>query len=192
MADRICTVPDCDTVGQTRRDMCNMHYKRWRTHGDPLLGGNIRHFCTIDGCDSPVVGRGWCQKHYDRWAKHGDPTVTLRIVGDDLTRFWSYVDRDGPVAPFVEHLGNCWLWTGLTDDKGYGHARVEGRNIGAHVWAWRLLVGPVPNGLELDHLCRVTGCVRVTHLEPVAKAENVRRRNLALAGKPWLVGQVIA
>jgi hypothetical protein len=49
-----------------------------------------------------------------------------------------------------------------------------------------MFVGPVPEGLELDHLCRVTTCVRPSHLEPVTTGENVRRRNLALAGKPWL------
>lgn len=155
MADRICAIPECGNVEQTRRGMCDMHYRRWRRNG--------------------VAG----------------PPGSLRIIGDDLTRFWSHVDQEGPIPPLVEHLGNCWLWTGHRDDKGYGHIKASGQVVRTHLWAWRAFVGPVPDGLELDHLCRVTACVRVTHLEPVTKGENVRRRNLALAGKPWLDGQEV-
>jgi hypothetical protein len=68
----------------------------------------------------------------------------------------------------------CWLWTGYIDADGYGKWRRPGR--GAHLVVWEDLRGPIPDGLELDHLCRVTRCVNPDHLEPVTRAENIRRR----------------
>lgn len=65
----------------------------------------------------------------------------------------------------------CWQWTGPVDQNGYGKF---GRNV-AHRRAYEELVGPVPEGLELDHLCHNRGCINPAHLEPVTRAENIRR-----------------
>jgi len=68
--------------------------------------------------------------------------------------------------------GNCWRWQGLMRPDGYGkHA---GRQ--AHRVVYENLVGPIPEGLELDHLCRNKSCVNPDHLEPVTREENARRR----------------
>lgn len=85
-------------------------------------------------------------------------------------RFWTHVDK----------TAECWLWTSTTDGNGYGRFRHGSRSTGetvvqAHVFAYELAHGPVPEGLELDHLCRVHGCVRPNHLEPVTHRVNVRR-----------------
>ena len=83
-------------------------------------------------------------------------------------RFWSKVDV----------LGDCWEWLGYRADNGYGRFVLGGRGAameGAHCVAYTLTVGPVPAGLELDHLCRNRGCVNPAHLEPVTHVENVRR-----------------
>jgi hypothetical protein len=70
----------------------------------------------------------------------------------------------------------CWLWTGAINGSGYGSVYVgPGRWNGAHRVVWQLLRGPVPAGLQLDHLCRVRACVSVQHLEPVTCLQNVRR-----------------
>lgn len=68
----------------------------------------------------------------------------------------------------------CWLWR-HAGGVGYGTARVGGRTVNAHRLAYEAFVGPVPEGLELDHLCRVRRCVNPNHLEPVTRSENMRR-----------------
>lgn len=73
----------------------------------------------------------------------------------------------------------CWLWTG-SRRKAYGRLRVQGRVVSVHRFAYELLVGPIPDGLTIDHLCRQTLCIRPDHLEPVTAAENLRRENEAL------------
>lgn len=70
---------------------------------------------------------------------------------------------------------DCWLWTGYVAAGGYGEFHLAGRTRKAHRVAYELLVGPVPEGLDLDHLCRVRRCVNPEHLEPVTRQENLRR-----------------
>lgn len=72
---------------------------------------------------------------------------------------------------------DCWEWT-ASRPHGYGQISVggrAGRPRRAHIVLWELLHGPVPDGLELDHTCRNTACIRPAHLEPVTHAENMRR-----------------
>lgn len=69
----------------------------------------------------------------------------------------------------------CMLWTGAQASNGYGSFRVEGRTWKAHRWAWTRANGRVPNGLDLDHLCRNRLCVNVDHLEMVTRQENLLR-----------------
>lgn len=80
------------------------------------------------------------------------------------------------VAKFVpEPNSGCWLWTASCDSKGYGKIYVNGKLVGAHRVAYELFVGPIPDGLHIDHLCRVRCCVNPSHMEPVTHAENIRR-----------------
>lgn len=69
----------------------------------------------------------------------------------------------------------CRIWTGSLDRQGYGRRWWRGQSRGAHLAAYEEEVGPVPEGMVLDHLCRVHACVNVDHLEPVTQAVNVRR-----------------
>lgn len=93
-------------------------------------------------------------------------TSLLPYVNDDaLRRFWSRVDASG----------DCWLWTGTTPPSGYGIFSIGYRKTGAHRFAYEVTIGSIPEGLVLDHLCRVTRCVRPDHLEPVTVSENLRR-----------------
>lgn len=71
----------------------------------------------------------------------------------------------------------CWIWVGAIHRNGYGnvHLSKPRRNAVAHRAVYEHLVGPIPNGLELDHLCRVRCCVNPAHLEPVTQKENAER-----------------
>lgn len=78
----------------------------------------------------------------------------------------------------VEIVGTCWLWTARPSKNGYGGISLGGQRaprVYAHRLAYELLVGPIPPGLVLDHLCFNKLCVNPDHLEPVTAAENTRR-----------------
>lgn len=69
----------------------------------------------------------------------------------------------------------CWLWTAKIGRDGYGRFYLARRWLMAHRFAHELLVGPIPEGHDVDHLCRTRLCVRPQHLEAVTHAENMRR-----------------
>lgn len=74
------------------------------------------------------------------------------------------------------HDSPCWIWIGRNvDNPDYGKLRDNGVVRYAHVVAYEQRVGSIPDGLQLDHLCRVKRCIRPDHLEVVTGAENVRR-----------------
>lgn len=75
----------------------------------------------------------------------------------------------------IHDTGDCWLWTGALRGGGYPGVRWQGRLVGAHHVVYELIHGALPDGLELDHLCRVRRCVRPDHLEAVTRSENHRR-----------------
>ena len=80
-------------------------------------------------------------------------------------RFWSKVDASG----------DCWEWT-AGRNWGYGKFMdADYSTVRAHRWAWESLVGPIPDGLTLDHLCRNKLCVNPDHLEPVTMRANTLR-----------------
>lgn len=180
MADRsMCSLGDGEPV--IARGWCAKHYRAWKKHGDPLAVGKLGrppgpvNLCSIDSRDGPVFGRGWCQMHYARWRRYGDPLATKRIIGDVEARFWSKVDKDGPVPAHRPDLGPCWIWTDVPNDMGYGVFGIGQKVVKAYRWSYERFVGPIPAGLMPDHLCRNPPCVRPDHLEPVTNRENVLR-----------------
>jgi len=76
----------------------------------------------------------------------------------------------------VHRVDECWIYPGYCNTKtGYGNAQFDGQRMEAHTATYRLLIGPVPEGLELDHLCRVRACCNPLHLEPVTHRVNLLR-----------------
>lgn len=69
----------------------------------------------------------------------------------------------------------CWSWDGARNEKGYGHFRHLEKTKKAHRYSYEYFVGPIPDGLTIDHLCRVRHCVNPKHLEPVTTQENTAR-----------------
>lgn len=90
-------------------------------------------------------------------------------------RFWSKVNKNGPIPIYAPRLGCCWLWTASTNGWGYGRFKDNTRLVGAHRWAYESVNGPIPEGLQLDHLCRTRLCVRSSHLEAVTCQVNLLR-----------------
>lgn len=90
----------------------------------------------------------------------------------EAERFWPKVNKGGPTSECRPDLGPCWIWTAYVD-RQTGYARFSRK--WAHRWCYIHVVGPIPRGLELDHLCRTLACVNPLHLEPVSHRVNVLR-----------------
>ncbi len=92
-----------------------------------------------------------------------------------MTAFEGLPDRFLDKIAFEPNTG-CWLWTAGRNADGYGWFKAEQGAVLAHRYAYERLIGPVPDGRQLDHLCRVRHCVNVFgHIEPVTCRENVLR-----------------
>lgn len=87
----------------------------------------------------------------------------------NLTQFWERVSIGGP--------DDCWPWLGVRTYNGYGRFKLTARKspVRAHRLAYEEMVGPIPEGLVIDHLCRNRLCVNPDHLEPVTNRENLLR-----------------
>lgn len=106
------------------------------------------------------------QRHWYGLPRDTEPLEdSMRPQSTAEERFWAKVEK----------TDTCWLWTAALFRNGYGQFRLPETHVLAHRFAYELERGPIPEGLHLDHLCRVKACVRADHLEPVTPGENVRR-----------------
>jgi hypothetical protein len=138
-------------------------------------------FCDVAGCGEPLEARGMCSKHYMRLLRNGS-LKRKRIPGlTTAERFWQYVEK-GP---------DCWRWTGGISHT-YGNFYVNigpnrYRQVPAHRFAYELMVGSIPDGLTLDHMCHTPECrkpaeecphrrcVNPAHLKPKTLPDNIKR-----------------
>ena len=158
------TKPTCSIEGCERkykaRGYCNLHYRRWLKKNNPP--------CAIDGCSTPRLARGWCVTHYQRWERYGDPNIKGRDV---------YSDPEESFAARAEWQGDCLVWTGRLTDGGYGLVHHNGTRVRAHRYAWQRVHGPIPDGMQIDHICYNRACVNIQHLRLATHAENTRNRS---------------
>ena len=101
-------------------------------------------------------------------AAHTEPPVPGGMTKVEFERFLSKIELDA---------NGCWLWTGGLDASGYGLCSVgyPAHTRRAHLVAYEHFIGTIPQGLTLDHLCRVPRCVNPTDTEPVTLVANVLR-----------------
>lgn len=139
--------------------------------------------CAVEGCDrSGKLTRGMCHRHYVRWWKYGDPLVTRR-PDLEMSLLERIVSRLATQDPDL-----CWLMQGGICKDGYARLTDQGRKVAAHRAMYEHFIGPVPEGLELDHVCHSRdlscsggdqcvhrACVNPSHLEPVTKQVNAQR-----------------
>lgn len=144
------------------------------------MANERNYICKIDGCERRGYARGLCSAHYQRERTYGDPLGGKGAVRGmplrEKIKAYVHVDASG-----------CWIWQGGLDSGGYGQITVDRTNRRAHRVSYEVFVGPVPDGLQLDHRCRVHPCVNPAHLEPVTPRENTERGWLA-RGLPTYCG----
>lgn len=96
------------------------------------------------------------------WGRRGAPA---------LQRFWAKISKDGHAFNGVV----CWEWLGKVNKAGYGCFSPKRDSVIAHRWSYEQFVGPIPEGLTIDHLCRNRRCVNPAHLEAVTARVNILR-----------------
>lgn len=183
-----CTIPDCARPHHGK-GWCKTHWFRWYRNGDPLVKTKVippPDICTVDDCDQPFMAKGYCNTHYHRLTR-GAEILTPIIHLSTEERFFPMVDLDG--------ADGCWLWQGRLL-QGYGtfaafNQNGEYKNQRAHRFSYLMAFDSIPDGLHLDHLCRVRNCVNPMHLEPVTAAVNARRavlaKKLEKGGGTWTI-----
>ena len=172
--DATCTSEGCSRSPKSR-GLCHKHYMRWWKSQQTVE-------CKVDGCVKKLYARGLCGMHYQR-VRAGGPVGPAgehpkgRLPTPITERLWAKVD--------VRGSDDCWQWTGTTS-SGYG--MIDGK--GAHRVAYEDKVGPIPDGMQIDHLCHTRAaesgtcpggecehrrCCNPAHMEPVTHAQNVAR-----------------
>lgn len=135
-----------------------------------------RPLCSSRDCTNFAQRREMCVRHYRDWAKANPEALIARGI-PDTERF----------ARRLIAAGDCLLWPALRKD-GYGTIfgsptnSADAKTWLAHRFSKTMVSGPIPDGMQVDHLCRNRACVKPEHLEIVTPQENQRRASIARHG----------
>lgn len=122
--------------------------------------------CNVEGCEEKHLAKGYCRKHYLRLYKNDSLESSVMRGVATIERVLSRIEYS---------MTGCWVFLGCKTERGYGHVRDRGKMRMAHIISYEHFIGQIPEGKELDHVCRNRPCVNPAHLEPVTHQENVRR-----------------
>lgn len=145
-----------------------MHYQRDRAMG--LFEPIAPRSCSTPSCERKHYGMGFCKRHYNR-SRSPNPRPTVE------QRFWRRVEK----------TENCWNWTGQKFWAGYGrfntefHKGLPTKTWYVHRYAYELLIGPIPDEMQIDHRCFNKACVNPDHLRAVTQKQNLENHNGANA-----------
>lgn len=202
MEERTCTIDGCDRETYART-WCHAHYWRWMRNGTPGTGPiksrprRPKRSCSRSDCSGVVLAKGLCKRHYQQQCATGMTAGVCIVEGCGKAKasrqglcksHIRYVNLYGTVservavierisANAVEDANGCWVWQLHVSARGTGYGVMSGTY--AHRAAWEAYRGDIPEGTEIDHLCRNSRCVNPYHLEPVPRSENLRRRGLS-------------
>jgi len=131
--------------------------------------------CSVDGCERPVAyrTRRLCRKCYKRITRKSTKGQNAKPIIPDVVRF---------EARLSQAASGCWLWTGELNRPETGYpvfGTSTKKHVYAHRWSYEYHVASIPDGLQLDHLCRTPACVNPWHLEPVTPKVNMARGEYA-------------
>lgn len=135
----------------------------------------MNKICTVDFCDRPTrEGRKWCPGHKEQIQKGQlvRPVNPQKKKTDDPVEwFWKFVDKSE----------DCWVWTRRAKHRdGYGVYTGRGKTEHAHRVSYEISTGlEIPDGMEVDHICRNPPCVRPEHLRVATRKENAQNLSLA-------------
>lgn len=128
--------------------------------------------CDFDGCTQHIRASGLCRGHYQqRWK--GKPLTPIRPVPRTTRERFEQKVNKGP---------HCWQWVGSKTAQGYGEMRIGGKLVPAHRVSHELHIGPIPDGLVVDHRCHNKACVNPSHLRAVSYKANAENRSGARLG----------
>lgn len=152
-----------------------------------MTSRTISKLCAVEGCGAPHSAKGFCTKHYQRYRVHGSPLHVNSRFGTGETqeaRFWSRVDKNGPIHPYNPSLGRCWEWVGCRlGERDYGSVGYRGKNIATHRMAWIYVYGSRP-ALHILHSCDNRPCCNPKHLREGTAKDN--HQDMIRRGRKYL------
>jgi hypothetical protein len=133
----------------------------------------MRAQCTAEGCGQQQHAKKYCKKHYELARKSGEIVAAKKKSLPE--RFWEKVEK----------TDTCWNWTGQRNELGYGLMWLNGKGgYRAHRMAYELSIGPIPEGMVIDHRCHNASCVNPAHLRACTQKQNSEHKIGASKGNP--------